>query len=484
MRAGQRIKDFTTGSIIGHLLEFSAPLFFGNLLQALYNTVDSIWVGRFLGHQALGAVSLSFPIVFTLISLAIGLSLATTILVSQYFGAGDKDMMHKTIYSSIAFIGVLGLLMSFLGTATHRRLLMLVNAPEDVMPEAAGYLAIYSAGLAFTFLYNVLGAIYRGLGDSRTPVTVLVYATILNMILDPMMIFGVFPFPAMGVAGAAWATVASQALSVVLLFRWIHSIGVPIGADRASVKRLLNMDGSIVRSILRIGLPAGAQQALVALSGMAVIWIVNSFGSTVLAAFGAAVRLDQFALMPSMSISMAVSAIVGQNIGAGKMERVRETVTSASTLGCAIALVVASLALLKPMLLMSPFSSDDRVLAVGSEYLRIVGLSYIPFALMFVTNGAIRGAGDTIPTMLNTMASLWLVRVPLAWILSRIPAFGARGIWIAIASAQVVGMALSRLYYAGGKWKNRAVSVSPGQPSPSRSNGGVNPGDAEDRSWQ
>ncbi|MGE5542306.1 MAG: MATE family efflux transporter [Bacillota bacterium] len=459
MQEGHRVKDFTTGSIMKHLLEFSTPLFLGNLLQALYNTVDSIWVGRFLGPQALGAVSLSFPIVFTLISLAIGLSLATTVLVSQYFGAGDRDSLNKTMYTSITFIGLLGIGMSFLGLGTHRLLLRLVNAPADVMPQAAGYLAIFSSGLVFTFLYNVLGAIYRGLGDSRTPVTVLVYATIMNMILDPMMIFGVFPFPAMGVAGAAWATVASQAFSVVLLLRWLRSVGVPLGADRESTSRLLNVSRPIVRSILRIGLPAGAQQALVSLSGMAVIWIVNSFGSTVLAAYGAGVRLDQFALMPSMSISMAVSAIVGQNIGAGKPERVREAVILASELGVAIAAVIAGLALFKPGLLMAPFTRDARVLAEGAGYLRIVGVSYIPFALMFVTNGAIRGAGDTIPTMFNTLAALWLVRVPLAWILSRMPALGSRGIWIAIASAQFVGMTLSRIYYASGKWKKRAVAT-------------------------
>ncbi|MCR4397470.1 MAG: MATE family efflux transporter [Firmicutes bacterium] len=466
MQQGHGIRDFTTGDVMGHLIRFSIPLFLGNVLQALYNTVDSVWVGRFLGREALGAVSLSFPITFTLISLAVGFSTATTVLVSQYFGAGDVRMVRRTVFTSVAFIGSIGVAMSLVGLAAHRPILRLIDTPGDVMDMASGYLAIYSSGLVFTFLYNVLGAIYRGLGDSRTPVTVLAYATVLNMILDPLMIFGVFPFPRMEVAGAAWATVISQALSVVLLFAFTRSVAVSPGRG-APAAGTSALDWSLVRPLVRIGLPAGAQQALVALSGVTVSWIVNSFGSAVLAAYGAGVRLDQFALMPSMSISMAVSALTGQNMGAGRLDRVKETVAAASGLASAIAACVSAVALGLPGVVLSLFTADPEVMAVGTVYLRVVALSYIPFALMFVTNGVIRGAGDTLPTMLNTLASLWLVRVPLAWALSRIPRLGSTGIWVGIALGQVAGMALSRAYYATGRWKGKAVAQRlPGEPSP------------------
>ncbi|NPV70321.1 MAG: MATE family efflux transporter [Firmicutes bacterium] len=461
MSRERTITDFTSGSIMRHLLTFSAPLFLGNLLQALYNTVDSIWVGRFLGAGALGAVSLSFPIVFTLISLAVGLSMATTVLVSQHFGAGNTAMVRRTVYTSIAFLGVLGAVTSVIGVVVHRPLLRLVNTPPDVMPMAAGYLWIYSAGLTFTFLYNVLGAIYRGLGDSRSPVEVLAYATVLNMILDPLMIFGVFPFPEMRVAGAAWATVISQAFSVYLLLRRLGRLGYPVSLSGDPCGDGWVIDRGIIRLILRIGLPSGAQQTLVALSAMAVMGVVNSFGSSVLAAFGAGTRLDQFALMPSMSISLAVSTMVGQNIGAGRFDRVGETVRVASILAASIAAAVAVVALIRPTLLLALFTQDREVLTVGSNYLRIVGASYIPFALMFVANGALRGAGDTVPTMFNSLAALWLVRVPLAWVLSRLPSLGSSGIWLSVAAGQVVGMVLAWSYYLRGGWRKKAIAVRP-----------------------
>ena len=453
-------KDFTEGGITRHLVEFSIPLFLGNLLQALYNTVDSIWVGRFLGPEALAAVSLSFPIVFTLVSMAVGLTMATTVLVAQYFGARKDDMVKETIETSLAFLSLLGVCVSILGMVFHRPILKLLNTPPEIMDMAANYLAIYSAGLVFTFAYNVLGGIYRGLGDSRTPLLFLTYATVMNIILDPIMIFGVFPFPRMNVAGAALATVVSQAFSVLMGIRHLAGLGVSVwGGPRSrsgTTRPRINL--SIAKLTVKIGLPAGIQQALVALSGMAVVRIVNSFGTAVVAAYGAGVRLDQFALMPSMSVSMAVSTLVGQNLGAGRMDRVRATVNKAGVLAAGIAALISLVALTWPRVLLTLFTTSAEVMAVGTRYLRIVGISYIPFALMFVTNGALRGAGDTVPSMANTLGSLWLVRVPLARYLSAKPSLGSDGVWIAIATSQFVGMLLARAYYATGRWKTKAIA--------------------------
>ena len=207
------ITDFTTGSIPRHLIRFAMPMFLGNLLQAAYNTVDSIWVGRFLGPDSLAAVSVGFPIIFALVALVAGLTMATTTLVSQYYGAKDNQMVSLTIANSMTVMTAAGIVLAVLGYLVRWPMLRLLRAPVNIMDEAATYLGIYMLGLIPTLIYNVSSAILRGLGDSRSPMTFLAAATLTNIVLDPLMIFGIGPFPSMGVAGAAWATVISQTLS-------------------------------------------------------------------------------------------------------------------------------------------------------------------------------------------------------------------------------------------------------------------------------
>src|SRR5690606_23038800 len=211
-----QMQDFTTGSIWRHLLVFSWPMFVGNLFQSLYNTVDSFWVGRYLGADALGAVSVSFPAIFALVSLIMGLTMATTTLVAQYRGARQDDQVRRTVANSVLLIVVLGLASTGVGYVFRFSLLRLMRTPEEILEPAALYLGIFSVGLVRMFLYNSLSAVLRGLGDSRTPLRFLIYATVVNIILDPLFILGLGPVPAMGVAGAAWATVLAQLLSAVL----------------------------------------------------------------------------------------------------------------------------------------------------------------------------------------------------------------------------------------------------------------------------
>ena len=212
-----QITDFTEGSIPKHLVMFSIPMLLGNLLQALYNTVDSIWVGRFLGPHALAAVSVGFPVIFALIALVNGVTMATTILVSQYFGARQQERLVKTVTNSLILLVALGLIISVIGVVFRRPLLELINTPPEIIDMASEYLAIYMAGLVGMFLYNVASAILRGLGDSRTPLRFLAYATFLNIVLDPLLIFGLGPIPPMGVAGVALATVIAQACPLLYL---------------------------------------------------------------------------------------------------------------------------------------------------------------------------------------------------------------------------------------------------------------------------
>lgn len=433
---------------------FSLPMFIGNVLQALYNTVDSIWVGRYLGKEGLASVSVSFPITFAVVALAMGIGMATTTLVAQYSGAKDTVMVRKSIANSLLLTLVVGGVSSALGVIFRRDLLALINTPQEIMDWASDYLGIILGGVFATFVYNLVSAVMRGLGDSRTPLKFLAYATGLNIILDPLLIFGIGPFPYMGVSGAALATIVAQAFSGILGIRHMMKLGY-LTRDREDWR----VDFRLVRLTFGIGLPAGVQQVIVSLGMLTMTSLVNRFGSSVTAAFGVGGRLDQFAFMPAMTMGLAVTSLVGQNLGAGKHERVKEVVRWSILMTVGITSVVSFVALAFPGPLLSTFTSDPDVLKEGIGYLRIVGFAYIPYALMFMLSGILRGAGDTVPSMLISIVTLWCVRIPLAMRFSR--AMGSRGIWLGLAISPAIGAGLNYLYFLSGRWKTRAVTRKP-----------------------
>lgn len=454
--ASSHRRDLTVGSIPGHLVTFSLPLLLGNLLQALYNTVDSIWVGQFVGAEALGAVSASFPIIMFLVSLLIGVSMASTVLVSQFAGARQYDMVRKTITNSLTLAALGSVTVTVIGLILSDWMLAFLNVPEEIHPMASSYLKVHFLGTMFMTGYVFISAILRGLGDSKTPVIFLALAVILNLILDPFFIVGIGPIPALGVSGAAIATVISHAVSFFIAMWYLGRSGKLFDLRATSLK----LDKELTRKTLIVGLPSGVQQTIVSMGIMAMSSIVNSFGTGVVAAFGAASRLDQFAMMPAQSLGLATSTLAGQNIGAGKYSRVKEILIWSCAIAAGIALIVTGIAQIAPRILMRLFTSDEQVLRLGGEYLHIVSIGYAAFSLMFVFNSLVRGAGDTVPGMFFSAFSLWGVRVPLARWLSSMPQLGNRGIWIATAISSFVGAIISIGYYATGRWKRiRLVNV-------------------------
>ncbi len=446
-----RARDFSEGSILKHLIAFSWPMFFGNFLQALYNTVDTFWVGRFLGTEALAAVSASFPIVFFLVSLIIGVGIATTILVSQYYGAKDEQGLKRAINTSLFLMTVSALVVTAIGILFYKPIFKLVHLPESLWADAGTYLVIFLSGLVLTFLYNGLSAIMRGFGDSLTPLYFLAIATVINIILDPLFILGVGPIPKMGVAGVAWATVLAQGVSAVLGMVYLFRKAKLATWDRS----LLRPDRRIMKQLIAIGAPAGAQQALVSMAMLFLSGLVNKHGEIVVAAYGLGGRIDQFAFMPAMSVSLAVSALVGQNLGAEKPERVKEIFRYSNILTILIASIATIAIFFFPDLWVRIFTPDLQVREMGSTYLKIVSLSYVVFSLMFSTGGISRGAGDTLITMAITLLSLWGIRLPLAKVLSETLGLGPTGIFLAIAISPVFGLALNLIYYYSGRWKTR-----------------------------
>ncbi len=449
-------RNLTEGSIPRHLLAVALPMLAGNLIHVSYMIVNAIWIGRFLGKEAVGAVAVSFPIMFILIAVASGATMATTILISQYYGAGNRAMVQKTVGNSAALSLALSTLIIGIGMTFSHAMLGLMGTPPDVLALADPYLRISFAGFIFMFLSFLISSILRGLGDTVTPLLFMGSGAIMNAILDPLLILGVGPFPRLGLNGAAVASILSSAfgaiVGLVYLNRKDHIAAIS--------PRTLRWDGGSIRLIFRIGFPSMIQQSLVSFGNAVITTFVNSFGAAAIAALGVAMRIESLAFMPALTLSMASSAMASQNLGAGKPERVESLFRWGVLMTSAIALSVSLLVACLPRQLISIFVRDASVMDIGTTYLRMIGPFYILFAVMFVANGVINGSGRTLVTMLFTLVSLWGIRIPAAGLLSR-TSLGIRGIWIAVVLSFAITMIISLLYYFSGKWKKPLAAFRP-----------------------
>jgi len=462
------MKDLTTGSVGKNILRFAMPMLLGNLFQQLYTFVDQIIVGRFLGKEALAAVGASFPVIFTLIALIIGIATGGTIVISQFFGAKDFNKVKRTIDTIFIVMGVCAVIMTAVGISFSEEIFRLIKLPEELMPMANSYLTIYVSGLVIFFGYNSVAAILRGLGDSITPLYFLVLATIINIGLDLLFIVKL----GWGIEGAAFATLIAQGTAFIVAVFYLNK-------NHELIKfniREFAFDWEIFKQSLRIGLPTGLQHTFVALGMMALMGIVNGFGTDVVAGYTAAGRLDSLAVIPSMVFSLALSTFVGQNIGAGKIDRVKKGLTRTMLMSSAVAIVVTILIIIFKYPLMSLFTTDQVVIDVGADYLTIVTSFYLLFTGMFTYSGVMRGAGDTIIPMFITLFSLWIVRIPAALFLSQetIEIFGLSikgagmgesGIWWSIPSGWGIGLILTFIYYRTGRWKTKTVVKAKVEPA-------------------
>ncbi|MFA6028516.1 MAG: MATE family efflux transporter [Elusimicrobiota bacterium] len=442
------MKDLTEGDEAKLIWNFTVPMLIGNVFQQSYNVIDSVIVGRFVGKAALAAVGASFPVLFLLVALTIGVTMGFSILIAQYYGAKDMVRVRRAIDTSYVFLFFASLAITAVGLAVTEPVLRLLRTPADVLAPAVLFLRITFAGMIFLFGYSSVSAILRGLGDSKTPLYFLIFSSILNAILA-LVFVAVFGW---GVAGSAWASVLAQAAAFLLCVAYLNRTHAVL---RFRLRGLI-FDREIFRKSLLIGIPTGFQQVAVATGMMALTRIVNGFGTDAIAAFTAAGRLDAFASMPAMNLSAAVSTFVGQNLGAGKPERVRQGLFAALRIAAVISLTTTLIVVLFAPRLIALFNADPGVVAIGVRYLHIVGCFYVVFAGMFVVNGVLRGAGDTFIPMIITVLALWLIRVPLSEFLSR--RMGTDGIWWGVPVAWGAGLLLSSLYCATGRWKRKVVA--------------------------
>lgn len=441
------MKDLTVGKPGKLILHFAIPMLIGNVFQQLYNIVDSVVVGNYLGDNALAAVGASFPIFYVLISLVIGIASGNMIIISQYYGAKKMEKVKQAIDTFYITVFFASILISVLGIYFSEDIFRLIELPEELMENATLYLNIFLSGVVVLFGFNSTNSILRGLGDSKTPLYFLIIASILNILLDLLFVV-VFEW---GVAGVAIATVVAQGIAFAIGTIYLNTRHELIKISLTNI----TFDKEIFYKSVKLGLPSGFQQMFVALGLLALFKIVNPFGTDVIAAYSVAGRLDAFVLMPAMSLSAALTTFVGQNIGANKIERVKEGLIATLIYSVIISLFFTLIILLGSEFIMNLFTDDKEVIRIGVQYLHIVGYFYFTFAIMFSYLGVFRGAGDTIIPMIITLVAMWIFRIPAAYILAEY--YGTVGVWWSIPTGWIFGLLASFFYFKLGKWKNKSI---------------------------
>lgn len=432
----------TVGSPAGHIFYFALPLLAGSFLQQLYNMVDSFVVGKYVGDSALAAVGVGFPVIFMFTSLFMGLSNGGTVVIAQFYGAGRMDRVRDavdTIYTSFVCAAVPVTLAALLAV---KPMLWLLRVDESAYHEAWVYLMVVCAGLMGTIGYNLNAGILGGLGNSRSTLLFLSIAAVMNIFLD----FALVLWADMGVLGVALGTIISQAFSWLFGIFFINC-RYPQIRIRPFCRRF---DRELFRQIMGIGLPAGIQMSLVAVGSMVIMSKVNSYGEAYTAGYNVGYRLDQLAFLPVQSLSNAVTAFVGQNIGAKRLDRARRGVRV--TVGSAVVWSLAMTALLIPCgpFFISIFSQTPAVIDAGAAYLQGIMPFYALFAVFFTLNNAMRGAGESVFPMVNTILSLILLRVPSVYLMAAY--FGPMYMYYGFGVGWAVGFAATVAYYLSGRW--------------------------------
>ena len=438
---------FTEGHIGKSLIRFAIPLFGGNILQQFYNIADSIIVGNILGPAALAAVGASTPINRLFISVAIGITLGVAVLVSQNLGANDKEAVRLTISTSYLFFAVLSVCLLVPGLLLSRQLLQIFKTPAEILDDATVFLRITFVGVIPMIGHNVSYSIYRGFGDSKVPLAMLVISTLLNVVLDLIALLVLRT----GVAGIAWATVVSQFVAfsfAALLFKRRH-----VGYGISLKQRLFS--GALLQKCLKIGIPSGIKGSVYWGGAALLTSVVNSYGTAAVAAFSIASRIDAFIQTPLVSLQNSLAAFVGQNVGAKKQGRIKEGVKFSLFIG-----LVFSLSLSAAVYLFAPrglllFTQDPQVVEIGAQYLRIVCIFYAVYSIQEVIQGLAIGFGDTWILLLSTVVAMWAVRLPLTYFLSS--RMGMQGIWWSMPSGWFIAMVFTCGYYFWGSWKKRLM---------------------------
>ena len=435
------------GRPLSLILRFSLPLLVGNILQQLYNMVDSAVVGTFVGKVALSAVAIGYPIVFMLTSAFAGISIGGTILVAQFYGHRDYDSVNRTVGAVYFGIAVICIPLMLVGVLGAEPLLRLFQTPAEVLPHATVYIRVIFLGLIGGMIYNVNAGILQGLGDSKISLWFLAAACAINLVLD-LLFVAVFHW---GVFGAAFATIIAQGLSSYWSIRFInrHYDFIHISL------RPRNVDLPLVKRALRLGIPASIANLQYGIGMLVIQSLINSYGTDFIAWVSSATKIDSFAFMPILSYCSAVTTYVGHNLGAGRLDRVREGIRATLFLACGTCVVVAALLMPFGRQIMRIFNTDEAVLSAGMAYLYRVMPPMAVLAVLYVINAALRGAGEAVLPTVSSVIALWVVRIPAAYLLAE--KAGRDNLFFSFLIGWAVGLAISGSSYLKGNWKKRWI---------------------------
>lgn len=444
-------RSLTEGSIRVGLFRFSLPILFANILQSLNGSVNSIWVGRFLGEAALTATSNANIVMFLLIGAAFGMALAATILIGQYIGANNLTETKRVVGTSATFFAGISVAMAVAGLALCRPLLIARNTPADSLPLAVAYMRVIFLALPCLYMYAFVGAVLRGAGDSKTPFYFMLLSVGIDIALNPVFIFGLGPIPRLGIAGSALATVVAQSVSLAALIRHLYRRQHILCLHQRELA-LLKVDWSVVATLVKKGVPMSAQMLVLSLSGVLMITLVNRFGVDTTAAFGAALQIWNYIQMPAFAVGMGMSAMTAQNVGAGKWDRV----TRIARVGVLYSvLLTGSIVLLIELLDTDVFGlflpAGSAALAIASHLNRIVTGSFIFFGISVALFGVVRATGAVMAPFVILTVSLLVVRFPLAQVF--LDRYQADAVWWSFPVSSVLSAILAALYYRYGGWR-------------------------------
>lgn len=447
--------DMTVGVPWKSIVAFTVPMLIGNIAQQLYNTVDSIVVGRYIGDNALAAVGSVFPLLNMLLVLFMGVSAGASIMVSQYFGAKAREELSNTIGTCITLTALASVFLMLAGPPVIRNVLEMLNTPASIIDDCAAYLIIMMFGIAGMAYYNILSGILRGMGDSVSALVYLLVATVLNIVLDLLFVVNFN----MGVPGVALATVLAQAVSSLMclwkLAHMRHVFDLSLSHLRLSKKH--------VKMIVKLGLPSGLTQAIFSSAMIIVQSLTNSFGEMFIAANVIVMRVDGFAMMPNFSFGTALTTYAGQNVGANQYDRVTKGAKQGTLLAVTCSTLITIIILLFGKYLMGIFTETGELVSLSVYLMRILAVGYIAMAVTQSLSGIMRGAGDTMTPMWVSLLTTIAIRVPVAYGISyltrtpELPVGRFECIQISLLTTWVLGAVLTAIFYRKGNWKKKAI---------------------------
>lgn len=447
--------DMTEGKPWRKIVVFTFPMLIGNVAQQLYNTVDSIVVGKYVGDNALAAVGSASPIFNLLLVLFVGIAMGAGIMVSQYYGSRDRENLSKTIGTTITLTAVASVLLMLAGSLAIRPVLVLLDTPPSIIDWCTSYLLILLWGIAGLAYYNILCGILRGLGDSLSALVYLLVATVLNIVLDIWFVAGL----GMEVAGVALATVIAQLVSAALCILKLRKMTAFFDMK----KEYLKPDRENIFTVIRLGLPSGLTQAIFSLAMVIVQSLTNSFGEMIIAANVIIMRVDGFAMMPNFSFGTAMTTYAGQNVGAKQYDRVKQGARQGTLIAVCTSAVITGLILLFGPYLMGIFTNTGELARLSADMMKILAVGYIAMAVTQSLSGVMRGAGDTVTPMWISLLTTVAVRVPLAYGLvyltrtEELPQGRYESLWISLLTSWVLGALITFIFYKIGRWKKKAL---------------------------